>query len=160
MLREIDDIIEISKNKEVQNIILSIDYEKAFDSMATTAILKAIEYFGLGNVFKKWIKILLTDRMSCVKNSGFISDNFKMERGVRQGCPISPLLFLLTSELLSINIRKDTNIRGCVIGSEATKIKQFADDTTLFLADLIDFREVLSKIKDFFIVLRIEIKQE
>ena len=149
MLRSIEDIIEISKKKEIENIILSIDYEKAFDTLAKTAILKAIEYFGLGKKFKRWIKILLTDRQSCVKNSGFISEDFGMERGVRQGCPISPLLFLITTELLSINIRKDNKIKGCRIGRTSTKIKQFADDTTLFLADLIDFREVLSKIKEF-----------
>ena len=90
MLREIDDVIEISKLKEMQNIILSIDYEKAFDTLASSAILKAIDFFGMGDNFKKWINILLTGRKSCVKNHGFISDNFAMKRGVRQGCPLSP----------------------------------------------------------------------
>ena len=74
-----------------------------------------------------------------------------MSRGVRQGCPISPLLFILTVELLAISIRNDKDIRGIYIpGSDRSlKIMQYADDTTLFLRDMVDFREVLSKIKLF-----------
>ena len=74
-----------------------------------------------------------------------------MERGVRQGCPISPLLFILAAELLAINIRKDDKIKGISIPglSRPIKIRTYADDTTLFLRDLMDFREVLSKIKMF-----------
>ena len=74
-----------------------------------------------------------------------------MERGVRQGCPISPLLFILTSELLAKNVRQDNKIKGIEIPgrNEPLKIKMYADDTTFFLRDNMDYREVLSKIKLF-----------
>ena len=74
-----------------------------------------------------------------------------MERGVRQGCPISPLLFILTSELLAKNIRQDNKIKGIEIPgrNEPLKIKMYADDTTFFLRDNMDYREVLSKMKLF-----------
>ena len=74
-----------------------------------------------------------------------------MDRGERQGCPLSPLLFILTIELLARNIRNDDKIKGIRISdsARAIKIKQYADDTTLFLNDLIDYREILSKIKLF-----------
>jgi len=74
-----------------------------------------------------------------------------MERGVRQGCPISPLLFILTLELLARDIRKNTKIKGIQVSQESRpiKIKMYADDATLFLSNMIDFREVLSRIKLF-----------
>ena len=151
MLREIDDIVEFGKAEALNGMILSIDYAKAFDTLSVNAIIKASKYFNIGANFIKWIEILLYKRVSCVRNGGFLSPFFQMHRGVRQGCPISPLLFIMTVELLAINIRKEKNIKGfCIPGSNRPiKIKQYADDTTLFLKDIIDFREVLSKIKNF-----------
>ena len=77
---------------------------------------------------------------------------FNMERGVRQGCPISPLLFILTLELLARDIRKNDKVKGLKLpGFERQiKIKMYADDATLFVQDMIDFREVLSRIKLFY----------
>ena len=151
MLREIDDIIEYFRHSKSENIILSLDYEKAFDTISTGAIIKALRHFGFGENFIKWIQIILFDRKSCVKNGGHLSDFFQMFRGVRQGCPISPLLFILTVELFAKNVQNDKNIRGILIQGApvAIKIRQYADDTTLFLRDMIDYREILAKIKIF-----------
>ena len=84
-----------------------------------------------------------------------------MERGVRQGCPISPLLFILTVELLAINIRQDNNIEGVQIpnSSYTIKILQYADDTTLFLKNMVDYREILSKIKEFSLYTGLELNK-
>ena len=151
MLREVYDLIEREKSKDSQSILLSIDYSKAFDTLSTDAILKALRVYGFGEYFTRWIRILLKDRECCVRNGGYISSPFIMERGVRQGCPISPILFILTSELFAANIRGDTNIKGIKIpfSHRPIKIRQYADDTTLFLKDFFDFREILSKIKLF-----------
>ena len=74
-----------------------------------------------------------------------------MERGVRQGCPNSPVLFILTSELFAASVRADSNIKGIRLpnSQKFLKILQYADDITLLIRDLIDFREVLSRIKLF-----------
>ena len=151
MLRELDDIIENGKRNYPDSIILSIDYAKAFDTLSLKAVRKAMLFFGFGEVYCKWINILLAERTSCVRNGGYISDFFDMERGVRQGCPISPLLFILTLELLARDIRKNEKIKGLKLpGFERSiKIKMYADDATFFLKDLIDYREVLSRIKLF-----------
>ena len=151
MLREIDDIIEFGKSEKLEGMILSIDYAKAFDTISLNSILKALRFFNVGYDFIKWIKVLLFKRESCVRNAGYLSAFFEMERGVRQGCQISPLLFILTVELLAISIRRDKQIKGIFVpGSDRPiKIRQYADDTTLFLRDFFDFREVLSKIKKF-----------
>ena len=119
--------------------------------MSTKAIISALELYGFGDYFLKWIKILLTNRTCCVRNGGYISQEFNMERGVRQGCPISPVLFILTSELFAASVRADSNIKGIRLpnSQKFLKILQYADDITLLIRDLIDFREVLSRIKLF-----------
>ena len=151
MLRELYDIIENEKKTHSNTILLSIDYSKAFDTLSTESILKALELYGFGDYFLKWIKIILSGRTCCVRNGGYISKEFNMERGVRQGCPISPILFILTSELFAANIRADPKIKGLKLrySDLIIKILHYADDITLLLRDIFDFREILSRIKLF-----------
>ena len=59
-----------------------------------------------------------------------------MKRGIRQGCPISALLFILVAEIIAISIRSEKNIKGITINEEEFKIIQLADDTTLFLKNI------------------------
>ena len=68
-----------------------------------------------------------------VLQSGFLSDNIKIERGCRQGDPISPYLFILTAEILTRLIIQNPAIKGIFINGTEFSITQYADDTTLFL---------------------------
>ena len=70
-------------------------------------------------------------------------------KGVSQGCPLSPYLFILLSEILSNKIRQDPNIKGIKIYGNEMKLSQFADDTTLFNADLASLERALKIIHDF-----------
>ena len=63
-------------------------------------------------------------------NNGTASDYFNLERGVRQGDPLSPYLFILAVETLAISIRSDVLIKGIAICNEETKLLQYADDAT------------------------------
>ena len=73
---------------------------------------------------------------SCVINNGLSSDNFRLERGVRQSDPLSPYLFVLAAEVLTVSIRQNSNIKVISIGKEETKLLQYADaSTTAVLAD-------------------------
>ena len=59
---------------------------------------------------------------------------FSLSRGVRQGCPLSPYLFILCAEVLANAVRKDENIRGISIARDVEcKLSQYADDTTMIL---------------------------
>ena len=149
LLREIDDIIEHEKSEGTNSLLLSVDYRKAFDTISTVHINKVIELFGFGAYYSRWIKIILKDRLSCTTNGGYTSGDFRMERGVRQGCPISPLLFVLAVELLAISIRQDPNIKGITVGETVFLIKQYADDTTFFLKTTEDLKRVINRIKEF-----------
>ena len=151
VIRQIDDIIEHEKCLDSSSILFVIDYTKAFDTVSKTFLIKCFELFGFGPYFRKWIDILLSNRTFCAKNGGYISKEYDMERGVRQGCPISPYMFLLVAEMLSLKVNQCDKIKGIKIFDNYPphKLKQFADDTAFLLKDLIDFREILSKIKLF-----------
>ena len=127
------DLMEFTEQEKIPAVIMSIDYEKAFDCVEWKYIDKVLEHFAFGPDFRRWVKILYTDIESCVINNGWITRFFKLTRGVRQGCPMSPYLFVLGAELLSIAIRHNQLIRGVNVANVTHKIIQYADDTALSL---------------------------
>ena len=66
-------------------------------------------------------------------NNGWASNFFSVHRGVRQGCPLSPYLFILSAEILAKAIRKNADIKGLLVKDTEIKLSQYADDTTLIL---------------------------
>ena len=149
VLREIDDLVEFEKNRGSSNIFLSVDFEKAFDTISSTFIVEMCRAYGLGNNFMNWIEIIMNRRSACVKNNGFISNEFPLSRGIRQGCPLSPLLFVLAVELIAIKTRQDTSIEGCKVVDSFTKIRQYADDTTFLVKNISEAEKVLNILNDF-----------
>ena len=99
--------------------------------------------------FIKWIKLLYTKPLISIKNNGYISDHFEIYRGVRQGCPISCLLFILCIEFLGEAIRKNELISGIKLHDSYIKISQYADDATIFLSNEHELDECIETIKRF-----------
>ena len=77
------------------------------------------------------------------------SHRFDINRGVREGCPISPFLFILVVELLSLNIVHDTDFKGISIFNREIRISQLADDTTLFLKDKEQLVKAIDLVQQF-----------
>ena len=102
--------------------------------MEWSFIEKTLEFFNFGTSYISWIKTLYNGASSAIINNGWISEYLNISRGVRQGCPLSPYLFVLASEILAINIRTNQKIKGININNVCTKIIQYADDTCLPLA--------------------------
>jgi hypothetical protein len=90
---------------------------------------------NFGNNYIEYIKTLYRDIQTCVTNNGYSSQYFKPTRGIRQGCPISAMLFIIVVEILANAIRKNPRISGIKIGQSEWKIGQYADDTSLFVQD-------------------------
>ena len=82
---------------------------------------KVLDVFNFKQDFKRWLKVFYTDISSYVTNNGFASPCFNLERGVRQGCPLSGLLFVLGIELLNLAIQRNSNIKGIKVGEEEIK---------------------------------------
>ena len=98
-VRTVDDILELAETTNRSGILVAIDFEKAFDSLDHSFLFKVLEKFNFGLYFLQWIKTFYTDISSCVLNNGFATDLFCVQRGVRQGDQLSPLLFLLALEM-------------------------------------------------------------
>ena len=80
--------------------ITQIDFEKAFDSVEWEFLFEALKILNFGENFIAWIKTLYTNITACAGNNGNYSEYLKLSRSIRQGCPISALLFLLVVEIL------------------------------------------------------------
>ena len=149
IIRGIDDIMEYERNKNLNDILLIVDFKQAFDKISNSFITQVFKKFGFGDIFIQWIQTILNNRKSCVKNGGYLSRLFEVKCGVRQGCPIAPLLFVIAAEILAQNIIQDQSIQGITFQHANIKIKQFADDTSFFCRSIIDIREILSRLKSF-----------
>ena len=89
-----------------------LDTEKAFDLVNHLFLITALEKYGSKEDFVKWIQILIQNQESCVINGGTTTDYFKLERGTRQGNPISAYLFILVLEIAFLFIMQNENING------------------------------------------------
>ena len=81
--RQISDILEVTKTFNIPGYMITMDIEKAFDSMDHIFLIKinALEMFGFGKDFIEWIQILIKNQESCVMNGGQSTGYFKLERG-------------------------------------------------------------------------------
>ena len=120
-----------------------MDIEKAFDSLDHDFLLFVLKKFGFGENFIHWIKVLLNKQQSCVINGGFTTQYFNLEKGARQGDPISAYLFILALEVLFELIKNNDDIRGITIFNHAFLYTAFADDSTFFLNDLLSVKNLI-----------------
>ena len=104
----------------VPGLMIFIDFHKAFDSLEWNFIFSCLEAFGFGPEFIWWVRTLYHNIESCVINNGLATDFFSLERGVRQGDPLSPYLFVVAVETLALAIRQNPEIIGIKIGGEET----------------------------------------
>ena len=102
----------ICNKNNTEGIIVSFDFEKAFDRVEWNVLNATLEMFSFGPVFHDLINIFQTDMESAVLNNGFTTNWFKIDRSLKQGCPLSAHLFILVIEVLGIKLRKNNNIKS------------------------------------------------
>ena len=146
-IRLIEDISFFTKNNNKPGIILSIDFEKAFDSVNWTFLTNTLKHLNFGEKIISYIHTVYNNIEATVINNGNTSKFFKLERGVRQGCPLSAYLFIIIIEMLANKIRSEPNIKGIIIDKKEIKISLLADDATCLLSDLISLEYLLKLLK-------------
>ena len=119
-IRLIYDIMQYIETKTIPGQLLLVDFEKAFDSLSWTFIQKALDVFNFKISIKTWIQTLYKNSVSAVLQNGHLSEKFKLSRGCRQGDPLSPYIFIICAEILSILIRNNKDIKGINIDGENT----------------------------------------
>ena len=129
-LHIIDRIIE----QGIETAIISLDAEKAFDSVRWSFLYKVLEKFGFHKSIIEVFEALYDKPSAKIKINGHLSNPFILERGTRQGCCASPLLFSLFIEPLAQWIRQNTDIKGINMPSGENKLALFADDVLIYLS--------------------------
>lgn len=150
-IRLVLDLTDYDELLDDDPVILFLDFQKAFDCVSHQFIFDTLAFFGLGKPFINVIKILYKGGNSCVKLAHGTSPRFDIHKGVRQGCPASPYIFLLGSQILCalVNI---SQIKGIMFNDRVIKIAQLADDTTICLKNENEVASVISIINQFSLV--------
>lgn len=153
IIRTIDDIIEFMNINNKSGALVALDYRKAFDTVNKKYLIAAFEKFGFGKDFQHWIKTITSDTESSISYCGWLSEFFLVNSGIRQGCPLSPLAFILAVEILATKIRQCEDIKGVCLPyngqNNVVKLAQYADDTTLILQGDNDIKNALDIIEKF-----------
>ncbi len=105
--------------------------------------------FILGEKKIGYIQMMYNNIESIILNNGNRGGFFNLEIGVRQGCPLSALLFILAIEILANKIRHEKDIKGIKIDKEENKLSMLADDLTLILQDLKSIENAPKLFDDF-----------
>ena len=113
--------------------MIAIDFKKAFDSVNREFLFRTLSAARFGSSFIQWIHTFYNNTSSCVSNNGFVTTHFDIQRGVRQGDPLSLHLFIIVLETLASTIRLDNDIRGIMGDDQEIKLGLFADDLKGFL---------------------------
>ena len=130
------DILEYGYQTNTPGAIVALDAEKAFDRVNHPFLIKVLEKLGFGPNFVKMVKTILTNNKTMALNNGYLSSEIPIQRGTRQGCPISAYLYVIVAETLAIAIRKEVSVVGYPRppGSTGkTKVSLYADDTINYL---------------------------
>ena len=131
--RLIFDIIQISDCFSITDFLVTMNIEKAFDSISHSFLISVLNKLGFGKNFITWVEILLKDQPSCVINGG--TQYFNLQRGACQGDPMSAYLFILVLEILFLFIKKDTEIKGIEAFEHCFLYTAYVDNTAFFLKD-------------------------
>ena len=135
--------------------MMCIDFKTAFDSIERDYIFYALKKLNFGPMFMKWMSVIFSNTTNCIINNWYISSAFHVNCGVRQGCPISPLIYVLSAELLACKVRQCKNIHGIALPSKnyernEVRISTFADDTTIFVKTPNCIIEIIDMFDKFF----------
>ena len=128
----------------MEDFLVKMDLEKAFDSLDHKFLISVLNKFGFGQNFISWIEIILKNQESCVINGGTTTKYFKLNRGARQGDSISAYLFILAFEFLFLLIKKNPHIKGLNIFNHCYLYFAYADDITFFLRDASSIKEMVN----------------
>ena len=147
-LHFIRDLITYTHEKQTPAAIVSLDQEKAFDRVAHDYLFKTVQAHNFGPYIQTWIKTLYKQPQSQLLVNHALSDPFSLTRSIRQGCSLSPLLYILTLEPLLEKIRQNHTGIALPGGTSAT-LTAYADDTTFFVKSNKEITYILDTFKLF-----------
>lgn len=134
-VRTLLNIIYSKETRATPEVVIAIDAEKAFDRVEWNYLFAVLAKFGFGESFISWLRLLYTLPCASITTNNTQSGYFFLNRGCRQGCPLSPLLFALAIEPLSMYLRTSLTFNGITRSHTELKLSLYADDLLLYVTD-------------------------
>jgi hypothetical protein len=116
-------------------LIISIDTEKAFDKVQHLFMIKALRKLGIEGMYLNIINDIFDKLIANILLNGEKLKPFPLKSGMRQGCALFPLIFIIVLESLARAIRQEKEIKGIQMGKKVAKLSPFTDDMILYLKD-------------------------
>ena len=138
--RLIFDVLKITNSSDIEEMLMTVDIEKAFDFINHSLLMCVLKKFGFGNDFRKWIQILMKNLESRVINGGKTTPYFKLERGTR---------LVIALEVVFSLIKANPDIKSLQFFSHMFLYSAYADDTTFFLRNRKSATEVIKTFDKF-----------
>lgn len=127
-ITELLSIIEYCHQTKEDIMLISYDIWKAFDSVKWSSLQEVLKCFNFGPFFCLLVRIIQTNIISVVSNNNHWSNQFKISKGLRQGCPASPALYVIMNQIVSSKIMQNEKIKGVIINGVEKKIALYVDD--------------------------------
>ncbi|GJY33892.1 cysteine-rich receptor-like protein kinase [Tanacetum coccineum] len=146
----INEVVEFIKKSRKRCLIFKVDFEKAYDCVNWKFLEDIMQQMGFGRKWCGWIRACLESATCSVLVNGSPTKEFALERGIRQGDPLSPFLFLIVAESLNVAMQEVVQgglFDGVKVGSDGIEVShlQYADDT-IFVGDW-NRRNIISLMK-------------
>ena len=130
------DLLDVCKVYDLDVGIVSLDQEKAFDKVDHSYLFSALKAFGFGDGFLSWVGLLYNGAQCLVKTGAGLSRPVPVQRGIRQGCPISGQLYTLAIEPLLCRVRARLSgllLPGSLSVERPIVVSAYADDVNIFV---------------------------
>lgn len=142
------------KNRGSKRITIKVDIAKAFDTLSWDFLLSCLRSLGLPPLFLSWLKACICTTSFMIGYNGTVNGYFKGKRGLRQGDPLSPYLFVIAMNYLSLMLNKAAEENKINYHSKCNAMKlthlSFADDLLIFIdGSISSVQNVLQVLKDF-----------
>lgn len=130
----LNEAIEDAKKSKKKRLLFKVDFAKAFDSVSWEFLLKMLENLNFPTKWVLWMKECISTANANVLVNGSPSGEFELQRGLRQGDPLSPFLFLVAAEGLNLLVKRAVTrkmLQAAHIGRDNVQVShvQYADDT-------------------------------
>ena len=131
----IRDIIFYANVNNTPLAVINLDQKKAFDNVDHTYLFNTLRAMGFGDRFISYLQILYEGAESLIKVCGSLTAPFSFEKGIRQGCPLSGLLYSIAIEPLLNTLRKNLSSFALNIPGTRTPcmVSAYADDVSVFV---------------------------
>ncbi|GJW89740.1 RNA-directed DNA polymerase, eukaryota, reverse transcriptase zinc-binding domain protein [Tanacetum coccineum] len=137
----LNEILQWCTKKKKKTLIFKVDFEKAFDSIRWDFLDDVLKEFGFRCKWRNWIQSCLTSSKGSILVNGCPTNEFQFYKGLKQGDPLSPFLFILVMESLHLSFQRIVNagmFKGIVLDQSLCLSHMFYADDAIFLGEWSD----------------------